>query len=139
MEVKSVEKYIRISPKKARLVADMVRGQNAKKSLVMLKFVPKKAANIIYKALKSAVANAENNFHLDGDLLVITKISIDGGPTLKRFRPRSKGMASHILKRTSHITVVVSDNGASKVNKNKKAQEVKPQEVKEEKKEGAEE
>lgn len=110
MEVKAVEKFIRISPKKARLVADVVRGKNAKQSLTMLKFMPKKAAGIIYKALKSAVANAENNSNLNGDNLVISKITVDGGPSLKRFRPRSKGMASHILKRTSHVTVVVSDS-----------------------------
>jgi large subunit ribosomal protein L22 len=108
MNVRAVEKFIRISPKKARLVADSVRGQNAKKSMVALSFMPQKAAGVVYKALKSAVANAENNHNLDGDALVISKITIDQGPSLKRFKPRSRGMVSHILKRTSHVTVVVS-------------------------------
>ncbi len=109
MEVKAVEKYIRISPKKARLVADIVRGQNAKKALVTLRFTQKKAAKIIYKAVKSAVANAENNFNIESEKLVIKSISVDGGPSLKRIQPVSKGMAHAILKRTSHITVIVSD------------------------------
>lgn len=108
MEVQAVEKYIRISPKKARLVADVVRGQNAVTALATLRFMPKKAAKIIYKALNSAVANATNNAGLDKNDLIISRITVDKGPSLKRFRPRSKGMASALLKRTSHITVVVS-------------------------------
>lgn len=108
MEVRAVEKYIRISPKKARLVADVVRGQNAVQALTILKFMPKKAAGIISKAINSAVHNAINNYGLDKEGLVITKLTVDQGPSLKRFRPRSKGMASPLLKRTSHITVVVS-------------------------------
>ncbi len=119
MEVKAVEKYIRISPKKARLVADMVRGEKAVKAQTMLKFVPKKAAQIIYKALTSAIANAENNAGLKKENLVISKITVDKGPSLKRFRPRSKGMASSLLKRTSHVTVVVSDLAAEVVAKPK--------------------
>jgi large subunit ribosomal protein L22 len=114
MEVRAVEKFIRISPKKARLVADIVRGQNAKEALVTLKFTPKKAAKIIHKAVKSAISNAENNFNINGDTLVIKSISIDNGPSLKRFQPVSKGMAHHILKRTSHISVVVSDEASNK-------------------------
>lgn len=114
MEVKAVEKYIRISPKKARLVADIVRGQKAVAALATLKFMPKKAAKIIYKALSSAVANATNNAGLDKDSLVITKITVDKGPSLKRFRPRSRGMASALLKRTSHITVIVSSEETAK-------------------------
>lgn len=133
MEVKAVEKYIRISPRKARLVADVVRGQNAKKSLVQLQFMPKKAAKIIYKALKSAIANAENNFNLDGETLVISKITVDNGPTLKRFRPRAKGMASHIRKRTSHVTVTVSD--LNKTAEKKAVKEVKTDNTKDEVKE----
>lgn len=125
MEVKAVEKYIRISPKKARLVADMVRGENALKAQTMLKFVPKKAAQIIYKALTSAIANAENNAGLKKENLVISKITVDKGPSLKRFRPRSKGMASSLLKRTSHVTVVVSDLAAEVVEKPKKQAAVK--------------
>jgi len=108
MEVRAIEKYIRISPKKARLVADVVRGEKAVNALATLKFMPKKAAKIIYKALNSAVSNATNNAGLVKEDLVISKITIDKGPSLKRFRPRSRGMASALLKRTSHITVVVS-------------------------------
>jgi len=114
MEVQAVEKYIRISPKKARLVADVVRGEKAVTALATLRFMPKKAAKIIHKALTSAVANATNNAGLAKEDLVISKITIDKGPSLKRFRPRSRGMASALLKRTSHITVVVSAEKAKK-------------------------
>jgi large subunit ribosomal protein L22 len=114
MEVQAVEKYIRISPKKARLVADVIRGDKAVNALATLRFMPKKAAGIIHKALHSAVANATNNAGLDKDTLVISKITIDKGPSLKRFRPRSRGMASALLKRTSHITVVVSGEKSKK-------------------------
>lgn len=122
MEVRAVEKYIRISPKKARLIADVVRGQNAVSALTTLKFTPKKAAGIISKAITSAVANAVNNFSLDKDSLVISKITVDQGPSLKRFRPRSKGMASPLLKRTSHVTVVVSGTEAKVAAKAAKAE-----------------
>lgn len=121
MEVQAVEKYIRISPKKARLVADVVRGENAVRAMAMLKFMPKKAAEIIYKAIHSAVANATNNAGLDRDSLVISKITIDKGPSLKRFRPRSRGMASALLKRTSHVTVVVSAEEKAKPAKKEEA------------------
>lgn len=124
MEVKAVEKYIRISPRKARLVADIVRGKNAKQALVTLQFTPKKAAGIIYKAVKSAVANAENNFNLEADGLTISKITIDNGPTLKRFRPRARGMAAHIRKRTSHVTVIVSGEKLTKKAEVKVAEKV---------------
>lgn len=125
MEVRAVEKYIRISPRKARLVADVVRGKNAKSALVTLKFMPKKAAGIILKAVQSAVANAENNFNLNADELVISKISVDGGPSLKRFRPGARGMAKNIRKRTSHITVVVSGEATKSKKAIKPAKEAK--------------
>ena len=121
MEVQAVEKYIRISPKKARLVADVVRGDNAVHALATLRFMPKKAAGIIYKALHSAVANATNNAGLAKEDLVISKITIDKGPSLKRFRPRSRGMASALLKRTSHVTVVVSAEPKAKAVKKEEA------------------
>ena len=117
MEVRAIEKYIRISPKKARLVADVVRGQHAVSALTTLKFMPKKAAGIISKAVNSAVANAVNNHGLVRDELVITKLTVDQGPSQKRFRPRSKGMASPLLKRTSHITVVVAGPEAKEAKK----------------------
>ncbi len=109
MEVKASTKFVRVSPKKARLVADLVRGKDINSAFATLRFTPKKSAGIILKTVKSAVANAENNFNLDKKDLVVKSITVNQGPSLKRFRPRSKGMASHILKRTSHITVFVSD------------------------------
>jgi len=107
MQTKAVSKYNRISARKARLVADMVRGQNASTAFNMLKFTPKKAARLIEKTLKSAVSNAENNFGMDKKDLVISSIMVDEGPTLKRHRPRARGMASDIRKRTAHVTVIV--------------------------------
>ncbi len=107
MKTKAVSKYNRISPRKTRLVADMVRGRRTNEAFGILKFTPKKAARLIEKTLKSAVANAENNFGMSKENLVISQIMIDEGPTLKRHRPRARGMASAIRKRTSHVTIVV--------------------------------
>lgn len=109
METKAVAKYIRISPQKARLVADVVRGKNVDTALITLRFMPKKAAKIIRKVLESAVANAEQTETIDIDTLYVKEIQINGGPMLKRFRPRAMGRATRILKRTSHITVVVDE------------------------------
>ncbi len=109
MEKKAVAKYIRISPQKARLVADLVRGQDVDSAITTLKFMPKKAARILRKVIESAVANAIQTETIDADTLYIKKIQIDGGPMLKRFRPRAMGRATRILKRTSHITVVVDE------------------------------
>ncbi len=107
MKTKAVSKYNRISARKTRLVADMVRGRKANEAFGILKFTPKKAAKLIEKTLKSAVANAENNFSMNKDDLVISEIMVDEGPTLKRHRPRARGMASAIRKRTAHVTIVV--------------------------------
>jgi len=110
MVAKAVSKYVRISPRKARLVADLVRGKQVEEALAILKFTPKKAAPLIAKAIKSAVANAEENADVrDVEKLIISEIKIDGGPTWKRFMPRAYGRATLIRKRTSHITVVLSD------------------------------
>jgi large subunit ribosomal protein L22 len=110
MVAKAVSKYVRISPRKARLVADLVRGKQVEEALAILKFTPKKAAPLIAKAIKSAVANAEENAEIrDVEKLKIAEIKIDGGPTWKRFLPRAYGRATLIRKRTSHITVVLSD------------------------------
>jgi large subunit ribosomal protein L22 len=109
MEKKAVAKYIRISPQKARLVADLVRGKDVDSAITTLKFMPKKAARILRKVIESAVANAIQTETIDADTLYIKKILIDGGPMLKRFRPRAMGRATRILKRTSHITVVVDE------------------------------
>lgn len=109
METKAVAKYIRISPQKARLVADVVRGKDVDTALTTLRFMPKKAAKLIRKVLESAVANAEQTETIDVDTLYVKEIQINGGPMLKRFRPRAMGRATRILKRTSHITVVVDE------------------------------
>jgi large subunit ribosomal protein L22 len=109
METKAVAKYIRISPQKARLVADVVRGQDVETAITTLRFMPKKAAQILRKVVESAVANAEQMETIDVDTLYVKEIQINGGPMLKRFRPRAMGRATRILKRTSHITVVVDE------------------------------
>ncbi|MDD3618771.1 MAG: 50S ribosomal protein L22 [Desulfobulbaceae bacterium] len=109
METRAVAKYIRISPQKARLVADVVRGMDADTAITTLKFMPKKGARILRKVIESAVANAIQTEKVDTDTLYIKRILIDGGPMLKRFRPRAMGRATPILKRTSHITVVVDE------------------------------
>jgi large subunit ribosomal protein L22 len=99
----------RISPQKARLVADQVRGLPAERAVDLLKFSDKKAAALIRKVVESAIANAENNAGADIDELKIATITVDEGPTLKRFMARAKGRGTRILKRTSHITVVVGE------------------------------
>lgn len=110
METKAVARNIRISPQKARLVADVVRGMNAGAAVTTLRFMPKKAARIIRKVLESAVANADQLESVDVDNLYIKEITVDGGPMLKRFRPRAQGRATRILKRTSHITITVTES-----------------------------
>lgn len=109
MEVAAKLRYSRISPQKARLVADQVRGQPVERALQTLEYSPKKAAQIIRKLLDSAIANAEHNEGADIDELKVTRIFVDEGPMMKRIRPRAKGRANRILKRTSHITVTVGD------------------------------
>jgi large subunit ribosomal protein L22 len=109
VESRAVLRQARISPQKARLVADQVRGLPTGKALQLLKFSDKKAAAIIYKVLFSAISNAENNHGLDVDELKVARIFVDEGPRLKRMQPRAKGRGTRILKRTSHITVVVSN------------------------------
>jgi large subunit ribosomal protein L22 len=109
MEATAKLKYARISPQKCRLVADTVRGAEASKALNTLKFMPKKGADLIYKVLWSAVENAQNNQGADVDDLKITKIHVDAAPMLKRFAARAKGRGTRIVKRNSHITVVVGD------------------------------
>jgi len=109
MEVRAVGKYLRISPHKARLVADMVRGKPVDEALTVLKFTVKKGSRLINKTLRSAVANAENTHMIDVDNLFVKTILIDDGPRLKRFRPRAMGRATSILKRMSHITVVLAE------------------------------
>ena len=106
-------KSVRISSRKARLVADQVRLMPVGAALTLLKFSPKKAAVLIKQVLESAIANAENNQGADVDELKISEITVNEGPTLKRFSPRAKGRANQVLKRTSHIVVTVSDESGS--------------------------
>jgi large subunit ribosomal protein L22 len=107
MEAKAILRTTRISPQKARLVADQVRGLPVARALNLLKFSDKKAAQIIYKVIFSATSNAENNNGADVDELKVASIMVDEGPVLKRFMARAKGRGTRILKRTSHITVIV--------------------------------
>jgi large subunit ribosomal protein L22 len=109
MEVRAVAKYLRVSPYKVRLIADLVRGKKVEEALTILKFLPKKSGRLINKTLRSAVANAENTQTIDVDTLVIKTILVDEGPKLKRWRPRAMGRATRILKRTSHITMVLAE------------------------------
>ena len=111
MEVSANLRFARISPQKCRLVADQVRGMPVEQALELLAFSPKKGAAIIKKVLNSAIANAEHNEGADIDELSVTRIFIDQGPTMKRIMPRAKGRADRIIKRTSHITLVVGDSG----------------------------
>ncbi len=114
MEAKATAKYLRISPRKARQAVDLIRGKRAQEALFLLKVIPKKSARLVYKVLQSAIANAENNRGLDVDKLVVSQAFANPGPTLKRIRPRAMGRAYLIRKRTSHITVVVSEAGEGK-------------------------
>ena len=102
-------RYAHISPQKCRLVADVVRGQNVGLALSTLRFMPKKGADLVLKALESAVANAEHNHGADIDELKVSRIEVDAAPLQKRFAARAKGRGNRIVKRSSHITVHVSD------------------------------
>ena len=109
MEVRAVAKYIHTSSRKVRLVVDLVRGRPVNEALSLLRFMPQAAAVEVAKVVKSAVANAEQNNHMSAEDLFISRITADEGPTMKRFRPRAHGRASPILKRSTHITVVVDE------------------------------
>ncbi|WP_413114055.1 50S ribosomal protein L22 [Thaumasiovibrio sp. DFM-14] len=109
MEAIAKHRFARISPQKARLVADQVRGKTVAQALEILTFSNKKAADLVKKVLESAIANAEHNEGADIDDLNVAKIFVDEGPTMKRIMPRAKGRADRILKRSSHITIVVAD------------------------------
>jgi large subunit ribosomal protein L22 len=109
METTAKARYVRISPRKVRLVMDMVRGKPVEEALRTLSLVRKAASPIIAKVIRSALANAENNHGMDTEGLVIKKACVDEGPTMKRFIPRAMGRATMIRKRTSHITVVLSE------------------------------
>ena len=108
-QAKAIAKYVRIAPRKVRIVMDLIRGKDVADAFAILKFTPKRGSTFIEKVLKSAVANAENNFDMDADKLFVSTCFVDQGPTIKRYHPRSRGQAFSILKHTSHITVVVSE------------------------------
>lgn len=109
MQAKAVAKQVRIAPRKARLVVDLIRGKDVGLALAILENTPKAASPIVKKVLKSAIANAEHNYDLDTEGLVVEQAFVDEGATLKRFRPRAMGRAGKINKRTSHITIIVSE------------------------------
>lgn len=109
MEARAIAKFIRVSPRKARMVVDLVRGKKLEEALAILRYTPNKAADVVTKVVKSAAANAEHNYEMDKDDLVISQIFVDQGPSLKRVMPRAMGRADIIKRKTSHITVVVSD------------------------------
>ena len=109
MQVTAQLRYARISPQKCRLVADLVRGKPVGNAIATLKYLPKKGAELVRKVLESAVANAEHNHGADIDELKVSLIHIDAAPVLKRFAARAKGRGTRIVKRSSHITVTVSD------------------------------
>ncbi|MBN9643949.1 50S ribosomal protein L22 [Corynebacterium mendelii] len=109
---KAVARFIRVTPFKARRVLDLVRGKSLDEALAILKYAPQAASEPVAKVVQSAAANAENNFGLNRDKLFISEAYADEGPTMRRFRPRAQGRAFHVRKRTSHITVVVSEKGS---------------------------
>ena len=109
MQAKAEAKNMRISPRKMKPIADLVRGKNIKEAQAILKFTPRKGAEIFLKVLNSAVANAENNFHLDVETLYVKEIYANQGPTMKRWNAGSMGRANPVLKRSSHVGVVVAE------------------------------
>lgn len=114
--VKAKLKHLRISPRKVRLVAGLVRGMSAQKAVRQLRFSKKKAAEPVLKLLNSAISNAENNSQISSDTLYVSEIKVDEGPTLKRFIPRAMGRATSIFKRTSHITLRLDQQKQAKDN-----------------------
>ena len=109
MEAKAVLKYTRISPRKVEIVLDLIRNKPVDVAMAILKHTPKAACEPLEKLLKSAVANAENNFNMDKNNLYVAECFVCPGPTMKRIRPRAQGRAFHILKRTSHVTMVLKE------------------------------
>ncbi|MGB9680732.1 MAG: 50S ribosomal protein L22 [Minisyncoccia bacterium] len=114
MEVKASLNYLRISPRKVRLVADLIRGKKVKEAESYLRLLKKRAKEPLLKLLKSAVSNAKNNFNLSPDTLYIAQLRVDEGPALKRWMPRARGSASLIKKRSSHILMVLKEVNSKK-------------------------
>ncbi|MEE9515689.1 MAG: 50S ribosomal protein L22 [Candidatus Adiutricales bacterium] len=109
MEAKAVAKYMRISPRKVRIVAKNIKGLTVENALAQLRYTPKKASVILLKVLNSALANAEQKSEIDVDTLYVKNVFVDEGPTAKRWRPRAMGRATRIRKRTSHVTVILDE------------------------------
>ncbi len=109
MEAKAYLKYARISPRKVKIVLDLIRGKDVGVAMGILKNTPKSASEYLIKLLKSAIANAETNFHMDVSKLYVSECFVCPGPTLKRIMPRAKGSADRILKRTSHVTLALKE------------------------------
>ncbi|WP_058300199.1 50S ribosomal protein L22 [Gorillibacterium timonense] len=109
MQATANAKFIRIAPRKAQLVVDLIRGKEVGEAIAILRNTPRAASPILEKLLNSAIANAEHNYSLDPNKLVVSQVYVNQGPTMKRFRERAMGRASRINKRTSHITLVVSE------------------------------
>lgn len=109
VEAKAIAKYIRISPRKMKPIADLVRGKNANEAIAILKFTPRKGAAVLKKVIESAVANAENNHGMDVESLFVSEVYANQGPTMKRWKAGSMGRANPILRRTSHIGVVLKE------------------------------
>ena len=106
---RAIAKFVRISPRKARAVMDLIRGKPVNEAEAILRHLPRRGADVIMKVLNSAVANAVNNFDLDEEVLYVAEGAVDQAPTMKRWRPRARGMATPIMKRSSHIKVVVAE------------------------------
>ncbi len=109
LEARATLKYARISARKVKIVADLIRGKDVDEALAIVKFTPKISSEIIEKLLKSAIANAENNHNMNSQNLYVAEIYANQAPTLKRIRPAAKGSAERIRKRTSHITIVLKE------------------------------
>jgi large subunit ribosomal protein L22 len=111
-EVRAVAKWVRLSPRKARLVTEHIRGRSVPEARTVLAFTPRAAAREIEKVLRSAIANAEANHNLDGDQLIVKAAYVDEGPVMKRWRARARGRAARIQKPTCHITVVLTESAS---------------------------
>lgn len=111
MEARAIARHVHISPTKVRQVVDLIRGKQIDEATAMLSLMPQKASRIVLKVVDSAAANAEHNLELDRDGLYVSEVYVDQGPIHKRIRPRARGRADRISKRTSHITVVVAESG----------------------------
>jgi len=127
VQTKAVARYVRISPRKARLVTDLIKGKDLGEAQQILDFSPKGAARVVAKVLASAAANAENNNRLSPDSLFVLRAYVDEGPTLKRFRPRAMGRATRINKRSSHITIILEEREPDRVTRRRFRRRPKPE------------